>query len=140
MSVVSGWEGALKVATSEGGLVGATAEAQVQSVSPSHSGSLEEVYAIGSRSPQELKEGKIAIALKIDVNYVAGSAWPGRAGVGATGALTTYYVGVYPKGYSGALPKIVLQGKFGDYSLSMDMGILKESVSFKGVAMAFGTV
>lgn len=136
-----GWEGALKIATTEAGLVGATAEAKVQSVSVKHGPGLDTVYEIGSRSPVELKEGNIEISLEIKVNYVAGSLWAGKAGVGAAGAHTEYYIGVYPAGYVAGKPKIVLLGKLGDWSLDVSQdGVLGESISFKGKTIAVGTI
>jgi hypothetical protein len=138
---VSGWEGALKVATTEAGLVGATAEAKVQSVTVSHGPSLKRLFEIGSRLPTEIKEGNIEIALSVKVNYVSGSLWAERAGVGLSGAHTTYFVGVYPKGYAAGNPKVVLEGKFNEWSLDISQdGVLTESVNFIGKAISVGTI
>lgn len=138
---VKGWEGAVRVATTEGGLGTAANEAKVQSVSVSHGPNIESLYEVGSRLPQEVKEGRIEIGLDIEVRYVSGSAWPGRAGVGATGAHTEYYVGIYPKGYATGNPKIVLLGKFGNWALSVPVdGVLTESVSFMGKTVSVGTI
>ena len=138
---LKGWEGNLRVATTEADLATASNESKVQSVAVKHGPGLEAVYELGSRSPAELKEGNVEIGLDIKVNYVAGSLWAGKAGVGATGALTEYYVGVYPAGYATGKPKIVLFGKFSDWSLDVSQaGVSAESVSFKGKTIAVGTV
>lgn len=141
MSARKGWEGALRVATTEAGLVGASDESEVQRISPTHGPNLEALYEIGSRSPTEIKEGNIEIGLDIEVRYVVGSVWPGYCGVGSTGAHTTYFVGIYPQGYGAGKPKIVLQGKFGDWGLEMPQdGVLLETLSFLGTAISVGTI
>lgn len=138
---LKGWQGAIRVATTEAGLSSASDESKVQSVSPTHGPNLEALREIGSRSPTEIKEGNIDIGLSIEVHYVAGSEWPGRAGVGSTGAHTAYFVGVYPEGYTAGKAKIVLEGKFGDWSLDVSQdGVLTESVDFVGKAISVGTI
>jgi hypothetical protein len=136
-----GWEGAIRVATTEAGLATATNEAKVQSVSVSHGPGLEAIHEIGSRSPVEIKEGNIEIGLDVEVLYVAGSAWITRANVGGTGAHTEYYVGAYPGGYTTGKPKIVLLGKFTDWSIDVSQdGVTTEHVTFIGKTIAVGTI
>jgi len=138
---IRGWEGAIRVADSEAALATASDESEVNSVSVTHGPTLEALYEIGSRKPTEIKEGNIEIGLDLEVKYVAGSAWPTRANVGGTGAHSEYFVGIYPKGYATGNPKIVLQGKFGDWTLDMTQdGILTESISFVGKAISVGTI
>lgn len=141
MSAKKGWEGAVRVATTEGGLTSAGNEAKLQSVRPTHGPGLEALREIGNRSPTEIKEGNIDIGLSIEVHYVAGSAWPGRCGVGSTGAHTTYFVGIYPEGYAAGKAKIVLEGKFGNWNFDTGQdGIDTESVDFVGKAISVGTI
>lgn len=137
---LKGWEGAIRVDT-DNDLSDVSDEDEVQSIAPTHGASIEEVYEIGSREPQALKEGNIEIGLDITANYVAGSSWPTRAGVGSTGAHTEYYVGIYPEGYDTDNVEILLQGKFSDWSLDITQdGVLRETVSFVGIAITVGTV
>lgn len=138
---LSGWQGDVKVATTEGGLVGATVEAKVQNVSVRHGGGLKPLYDMGQRLPQEIKEGTISIGLDIEVRYVAGSVWPGRANVAGTGANTEYCVGIYPNKYVGGQPKFVLTGKFSDWAAKDGVGgEVIETLTFIGRLIAIGTI
>jgi len=136
-----GWEGAIRVADSEAGLATASNEPKVQSASISHGGAVEPVYEIGSRRATELKEGNIEITVSLEVLYRTDTPWPSRCGVGATGALTTYYLGIYPKGYATGNPKIVIEGKFTSWSYGMTQdGLETESIEFVGRVISVGTI
>ena len=139
---LKGWEGALRVGTTISLAEGTgTDEVAVQSISPSHGNSVEGLYKIGSREPQELKEGNIDISLDITAHYQSASPtnWSAKAGVGTTGALTDYYVAIYPSGAVATRPEIRLLGKFTDWSLDVAQdGVLTESITFIGKLVAVG--
>ena len=135
-----GWEGALRVGTTIALAEGSgTDEVAVQSVATSFGNAAEALYKLGARSPQEIKEGNIDISLDITA-YYQGSAptnWSSKAGVGSTGALTEYYVAIYPKGATATHPEIRLLGKFSNWSLDVAQdGVATESVSFVGKVVA----
>ena len=111
MSARKGWEGDIKVGTTIANAEGSgTEEVGVQSVSYNFGNNVEELYHLGDRLAQELKEGLISITLDITSNYQSGSPtnWSAKAGVGASGALTAYYIGIYPMGATATNPEIRL--------------------------------
>ena len=140
-TAIKGWEGAIRVATSIANVEGSgTDEAEVLSVSMSNGNNVEALYELGSRGPTEVKEGNIDLSLDVEVRYVAASAWLTRAGVGSTGALTSYYFAIYPKGYSGGNPEIRLLGKFNNFTFSEPQdGVATLSLTFVGESIAVGT-
>lgn len=137
---LKGWEGALRVGTSIADAEGSGSdEAAIQSVATSFGNAVEALYKLGSREPQEIKEGNIDITLDITAHYQSATptTWSARAGVGATGALTEYYVAIYPSGAVATRPEIRLLGKFGNWSMDIPQdGVLVESVSFVGKVVA----
>ncbi len=139
---MKGWEGALRVGTTIANAEGSgTDEDGLQSVSPSLGNNVEGLYKIGSRLPQEVKEGNIEISLDITAEYKSASPtnWSAKAGLGATGALTEYYVAIYPTGAVATRPEIRLLGKFGNWSIGIDQaGVAIESLSFTGKLVAVG--
>ena len=139
---LKGWQGALRVGTTIANAEGSgTDEVAVQSVATSFGNAAEALYKLGSREPQEIKEGNIDISLDITA-YYQGSAptnWSAKAGVGATGALTEYYVALYPNGATATEPELRLLGKFNDWSLDVAQdGVATESISFVGKVVAVG--
>jgi len=139
---LKGWEGALRVGATIANAEGSgTDEVGVQSVATSFGNAAEALYALGSREPQEIKEGNIDISLDISA-YYQGSAptnWSAKAGVGSTGALTEYYVALYPNGATATEPEIRLLGKFSDWSLDVSQdGVATESITFVGKVVAVG--
>lgn len=139
---LKGWEGAIRVgATISAAEDGGSDEIAVQSVATSFGNAVEALFKLGSREPQELKEGNIDITLDITAHYqhATPTTWSARAGVGSVGALTEYYVGIYPEGATATNPEIRLLGKFGDWSLDISQdGVAIESVSFVGKVVAVG--
>ena len=112
---------------------------KVQSVSFDFEGNLMDVYMLGDRDPQEVKEGTIAISGTIE--RIFGAATFSATAVPfmelATAAvLLGWEVALFPEG--DALPKILITGvKFGGYSISVDIGGLStESCTFHGLAIA----
>jgi hypothetical protein len=116
----------------------------VQSISPSVSNNLENVYEIGSREPVEIKEGNIDISLDmtrcfIDLSLVSvvihkdsdADEWL---------AQNEFDIEVYPAGDTGGNPLMIIRGKFGDYSLDMSQdGILMDSITFTGRTITLTT-
>ncbi len=135
-----GWQGAIRIATTEEGLATAANIPKVQNVSVTHGPSLEALYEIGSRLPTQIKEGNVEISLTIEKHY-EDNTFANYAGVSSAGEHTEYWVGIYPGGYSAGKPKIVLRGKFSNWSLSISQdGIVTESVEFVGKAISVGTI
>ena len=112
---------------------------KVQSVSFDFDGSLMEVYMLGDRDPQEVKEGTIAISGTIErifgsANFSASATT--FCGMVTDDPLDELWVALFPEG--DALPKILISNcKFGGYSLTADIGdVVKESATFHGLAIA----
>lgn len=141
MSAIKGFEGAIRVGTTKTLAEDTgTDEGEIQSVAMSNGNNVEALYEFGSRAPKEVKEGNIDLSIDITAHYVAATPWPARAGAGATGALTSYYLAIYPKGYTGGFPEIRMYGKFGDWSFSEDQdGVVTETVTFVGQSLDIGT-
>jgi len=140
MSAIKGWEGALRVGDTIANAEGSGSDINdVQSISPSHGNNVEALYEIGSRSPTEVKEGNIDLSMDITLLYTGGTTFSGYAGVGSTGALTKYYVAIYPTGAVAVEPEIRMYGSFNDWSLDMSQdGVLTETVTFVGESIAVG--
>ena len=139
-TAIKGWEGAIRVATTIANAEGSGAdEAEVQNVAMSNGNNVEALYELGSRGPTEVKEGNIDLSIDVEVQYVDGTPWPARAGVGNTGALTSYYFAIYPKGYAASDPEIRMYGKFGNYNFSEPQdGVVTESMTFVGESIVIG--
>jgi len=112
---------------------------QVQSLSFEFEGNLTDVYMLGDRDPQEVKEGTIAISGTI--TRLFGTANFSGAGVPFMELVTTqplveWVVILLPDGTTP--PEIEITGcKFGSYSLGVDVnGLLTETASFHGLAIA----
>jgi len=114
-----------------------------QSASIDFDGALEEIYHLGSRSPQEIKEGPITISGTIEQLYTS------RDLIGKFlgdkdffDTLTDFTFYLYPNGETTGQPQIKLENvKFGGGSLSVDIGgIMAASVTYKGLVMEVGSV
>ena len=112
---------------------------QVQSMSFDFEGNLTDVYMLGDRDPQEIKEGTIAISGTITrffgtENFSASAT--SFCGMATDSPLDEFWVALFPKG--DAAPKILVSNcKFGGYSISVDVnGIVTETASFHGMAIA----
>jgi len=140
LTTYSGREALVAVKTDN--TVAYTDASQTQSVSFDFDGGLEEIYHLGSRDPQEIKEGSIAISGTISRlfesgNYsAAGMTFADMAIKDTAGVLTEMWIAIFPSG--AATPKVVISNaKFGGYSISADIGgIVTESVTFRGLAIA----
>ena len=112
---------------------------QVQSFSVTFDGSLEEIYQLGDRDPQEIKEGTISISGTIERLFETGNfsaAATTFCGMATDDPLDELWVALFPEG--DASPKILISNcKFGGYSISVDVnGNTVESASFSGLAIA----
>ena len=110
---------------------------QVQSMSFEFEGNLTDVYMLGDRDPQEIKEGTIAISGSI-TRFFGIEAFSGSTttfcGMATDSPLDEFWVCLYPEG--GADQILVSNCKFGGYSVSIDInGLLTETVSFHGKAI-----
>ena len=137
MSTYSGRQA--KVAVKTDNTVAYTDAAQVQSISIDYEGNLENIYMLGDRNPQEIKEGTIAISGTIERNFVTGNF--SAAGttfmmLAATNPPAEMWVALFPGG--SASPKILVSNcKFGGYSVSVDVnGMVTERATFSGKAIA----
>lgn len=113
---------------------------KVQSVSFDFEGNLEDIYMLGDRDPQEVKEGTIAISGTIERLFgtTTFSATAVQfADLAIAAALLGWEVALFPSGVA-ATPKVLITGvKFGGYSISSDVGgIVTESLTFHGLAIA----
>jgi len=112
---------------------------KVQSVGFDFAGNLEDVYMLGDRDPQEIKEGTIAISGTIErifgtADFSASTTT--FCGMATDSPLDEFWVALFPEG--AAAPKIPISNvKFGGYSLNVDIGgVVTESVTFHGLAIA----
>jgi len=114
-----------------------------QSASIDFGGSLEDVYTLGSRDPQEIKEGQKSISGTIDQLYCSRDLIGKFLGESDFyERLTDFSFYLYPNGEVGGQPEIKLSNvKFGGGSISVDIGgIMAANVTFKGLVIAVGTV
>lgn len=143
MSARKGWEGAVRVGTTIADAEGSgTDEVGVQSVSYNFGNNVEELFHLGARLAQQLKEGLINITLDITSHYQSTDAtnWSAKAGVGSSGALTEYYIGIYLNGATATEPEIRLFGKFQDYDVGVGGpdSVAIETMSFVASAIVVG--
>jgi len=136
-----GWEGDIRIATTEAGLAAAANVPHVQSGSVEFANNVEAAYQLGSRDPQALKEGLIEITMSLDKRNLD---WviAGYAGVGSTGALTEYYIGIYPEKYGSGKRKLVLGPvKFDTWALEFGVeDFTEESVEIVAKVISVGTI
>jgi len=114
-----------------------------QSVSIEYEGNLENVYKLGNRNPQEIKEGQIAISGTI------GQLYADRALMGSFLGLSDLYqklashtLYLYPNGETTGQPMLKVGGvKFSGGSISVEVGnILAADVNYSGLMLAVSTV
>ena len=140
MATFSGVQGKMAVDVDNGVAVAdwATTD-QVQSMSFDFEGNLTDVYMLGDRDPQEIKEGTIAISGTI-TRFFGTEDFSASAttfcGMATDSPLDEFWVALFPEG--DAAPKILISNcKFGSYSVSLDInGLLTETVGFHGLAIA----
>lgn len=106
-------------------------------------GSLENIHKLGSRDPQEIKEGPKTISGRIDWMFISRD----LMGTFLTESdfykkLADFTVTLYPNGNTAGQPYIKLSNvKFGGGSLSVDVNsILAGNMTFQGLAIEVGTV
>ncbi len=121
----------------------ALATDKVQSVSINFEGNLVDVYTLGERDPQEIKEGTIAISGTIEQLYASRDLigkFLGESDFYKRLADFSFYL--YPNGETGGQPYIKLSNvKFGGGSISVDVGgIMAANVTWSGLAIEVGTV
>ena len=114
-----------------------------QSASIDFDGGLEEVYKLGSRSPQEIKEGQKTLSGTIEQLYTSRDLigkFLGESDFYKKLADFTFYI--YPNGETAGQPQIKLENvKFGGGSISVDVGsIMAARVTYKGLAVSVGSV
>ena len=112
---------------------------QAQSISIDFEGNLENIYQLGDRDPQEIKEGTIAISGTIERHFETGnfsSSGTTFCGMATDDPLDEFWVALFPEG--DASPKILISNcKFGSYSISVDVnGQVVERAGFNGKAIA----
>ncbi len=112
---------------------------KVQSVSFDFEGNLTDIYMLGDRDPQEVKEGTIAISGTIErifgtANFSATAVKFNELATAAV--LLGWEVALFPEG--DVLPKVTITGvKFGGWSMSSTLGgVVTESINFHGLAVA----
>lgn len=114
-----------------------------QNVSLTQNDNLQAVYAIGARSPKEIKEGRIEIDgtigyLWIDrglLGWIHGTGTSADPSTLVKGALSTFDMELSPDG--GTTTFTITDCKLGTYSLNVtEDGITAENVTFKGLAVS----
>jgi len=139
MATFHGTESKLAVDTDAGVVVGDwLATDQVQSLSFEFEGNLVDVYMLGDRDPQEIKEGTIAISGSITrlfgVDNFSSAGVPFME-MATAAVLDEFWVALYPDGAAAAVI-LVSNCKFGTYSLGVDVnGLVTETASFHGKAI-----
>jgi hypothetical protein len=139
-AVYGGWEAAIKIAATQGGLAAAAA-IQWENVDFEMDNQIKEVITGGSRSIYAAKETILKHVFKMDRAYEDWTTLATLANAGLATALTTYWLGIYPTGYSAGLRKIEISFKVNKYKLSMKANdVNKESADFTVITCSTGTI
>ncbi|MHC1629976.1 MAG: hypothetical protein ACXQTG_03370 [Methanoculleaceae archaeon] len=125
MATYAGWEAEIRIAANTGSLSGASG-INWKDLSFEVQNNIKKIYSGGSRDTVDLKETIIDIATSLTRDYEDWSTIADRAGVGSTGALTEYAIGIYPEGYSSGKRKIEATIKFNSWKLSLKSGEVTE--------------
>jgi len=140
MATLGGWECDIKIGTSAANMRASSVIAW-QSADFEHKNSLSRTHIGGQRLPEEIKEGLIEQAVKIARWFRDRTTLSDLAGVGSTGALTTYWIGFYPEGYVSTNLEYMVEGKFDDWKMSMKKDERTgEETNFIPVSTTVGTV
>lgn len=119
MAVYGGFEGALKIGTTDAATMRATNVIEWQSLDIDVKNALKRIFHGGSRSVEETKEGLQEASLKISRIFRDKTTLSDKAV--STGTLTTYFIGVYPQGYQTGYVEYLIEGKFDTWKLSMKL-------------------
>ena len=114
-----------------------------QGASIDYGSDLEDVHELGSRSPQELKEGHVSISGSIDALYVSRDLLGKILGVDDLyGRLADFTFLLRPNGDTVGQPQIRLSNvKFSGGSIKVGLkAIMASSVKYKGLAVALEAV
>ncbi len=114
-----------------------------QSMTIDFEGNLMDVYTLGERDPQEIKEGVKKISGTIDQLYASRDLIGKFLGESDFyERLTDFSFYLYPNGETGGQPEIKLSNvKFGGGSITVDVtSILAANVTFSGLLLEVGTV
>lgn len=109
-----------------------------QGASIDYGSDLEDVHELGSRSPQELKEGHVSISGAIDALYVSRDLFGKMLGVDDFyGRLADFTLLLRPNGDSPGEPQVRLGNtKFSGGSIKVGLkAIMSSNVKFKGLAV-----
>ena len=114
-----------------------------QSMTIDFEGNLTDVYTLGDRDPQEIKEGVKKISGTIDQLYASRDLigkFLGESDFYERLADFSFYL--YPNGETGGQPEIKLSNvKFGGGSITVDVGgLMAANVTWSGLVIAVGTV
>ncbi|RLF08083.1 MAG: hypothetical protein DRJ60_01140 [Thermoprotei archaeon] len=140
MSTYAGWEGEVKIGTSLSAMRSSSAISW-ESLDADVKNNLKRIFTGGQRDPEEIKEGLLEISAKIARKWRDKTTLSDKAGVGSTGALTEYYIGIYPEGYSSGNTEYYVVGKFDSYKLSLKHDdITREEADFIAKSITVGTV
>jgi len=127
MAVDKGWVCDLRVHT--GTDMAGVSDMEWSDWSLDYDNKLKQIFVGGKRTVEEIVESVIGIKFKMSQPY-QGSTISGYAGVGSTGALTTYYIGIWPDGYgASSFPYYRLKLFIGKYTLGTSAeGYLEETI------------
>lgn len=140
MSTYAGWEAAVKIGTSLSAMRSSSAIAW-ESLDLDVKNNLKRIFTGGQRDPEDIKEGLIEIAAKIARKWRDKTTLSDKAGVGSTSTLTTYYIGIYPEGYTSGNTEYYIVGKFDSYKLSLKHDdVTSEEADFVATSVTVGTV
>lgn len=137
MPYSAGWEGDVKIGTDVATMRSAT-PIDITDIEAEVKNNLEEIFKMGQRKPDEIKDGLMNIASKI-MGYWQDNTLPGYA-VSDT-ALTEYVIGFYPRGYTSTYLGFYVTGKFDGVKITGGVGKLTEfDMPFKADDFQFDTV
>jgi hypothetical protein len=117
--------------------------ARGQGVNIDFAGDLEDVYELGNRAPQELKEGHTSISGTIEALYITRDLLGKTLGISDYyQRLTDYSFYLFPNGETVGQPRIKLSNvKFSGGSLKVGLkALVAINVTYKGLALAMDTV
>lgn len=138
MGTYAGWEAAVKIGDSLSNMRSSSAIAW-ESLDIDVKNNLKRIFTGGQRTAEEIKEGLQEVAAKIARKYRDATTLANKA-IG-TGALTTYYIGFYPEGYSSGNTEYYVVGKFNTYHIGGKYDdITSEESEFLALSVTVGTV
>lgn len=130
MATFGAWQGTIRIATSQANLSAAPSTIKHTDFSLEQQNNIKKLFTGGQRQGYDLKETLIDYTSSIAKEYEDFATLATRAGVGSTGAMTKYWMGIYPEGYTSGKRRIEFEFMFNTWKISIQSGeVDKEDVT-----------